>query len=209
MRVAAIELHYLPSIEYFCAITAFDQVVFERHERFVKQTYRNRCLILTSQGVNSLTVPIQHHTAHVDISSVCIDYSQKWQNNHWRTIESAYRKAPFYEHYADGLKAVIYQNEHYLYQLNLNLLSFCLRSIRSKLIISESVTYTPTLAPTTFDMRSQIDAKKPYSLRNIYRPAPYYQVFGNGFAANLSLIDLLFCAGPDAPKIIDASRVGV
>lgn len=206
MRAAAIELHYLPSIEYFCAITSFDHILLEKHERFVKQTYRNRCQLLTSQGVTSLTVPLLHSSTHQEISNVCIDYSQKWQSNHWRTIESAYRKAPFYEHYADELKQIIYQSETQLYQLNFRLLSFCLRSLRSNLVISESVAYEKLLAPTTFDMRSHISAKKSYAFRNIYQPAPYYQVFGNGFAANLSLIDLLFCAGPDALRIVNASR---
>ena len=57
-----------------------------------------------------------------------------------------------------------------------------------------------------FDLRSQIIPKQPSINRDFYKPVPYYQVFGSGFAENLSLIDLLFCEGPRATSLLIASQ---
>lgn len=153
-----------------------------------------------------LTVPLTNKHGKVPISEVNIDYSIKWQNNHWRTIESAYRKAPFFEYYSDELKKIIYDDHSFLFDLNFALLSFCLKSISFKPQLSVSVTYEKSPETPLHDLRSLIQAKIPYSERSFYKSIPYYQVFGNHFADNLSLIDLLFCEGPRSGSLILASR---
>lgn len=205
MNAALIELHYLPSLEYFCALRAFDRVIIEKHEHFVKQSYRNRCHVLTAQGTFSLTVPLRDKRNDLPMYAVKIDYTQKWQNNHWRTIESAYRNAPFFEFYAEELQHIIYKGHETLYSLNSELLSFCLRSSHMNVSLSESVAYEKIPANGILDLRGYINAKKPYSERNLYHPIPYYQVFGNAFASNLSILDLLFCMGPQTLNIINNS----
>jgi len=203
---ALIELHFLPSLEYFCAIQKFDQVVLEKHEHYVKQGYRNRCYINTSQGVGLLTVPLTEKHGKVFVKDVRIDYSTKWQNIHWRTLQSAYKNAPFFEHYEEELHRQISKDHQFLFDLNLSLLSFCLKSLKWDLKLSESVSYEKSCDPFIKDLRSAIQAKKPYSERSYYKPAPYHQVFGNMFVPNLSLIDLLFCEGPNAGRLIKASQ---
>lgn len=205
MSAALIELHYLPSVEYFCALYSFRNVILEKHEHFVKQSYRNRCQVLTAQGPLTLTVPLRNKSNDISIDQVLIDYSQKWQNNHWRTIESAYRNAPFFDFYSEDLHQIIYSGHETIYNLNKELLSFCLRSISMSVAISESVAYEKTPNEAILDLRGLISAKKPYSERSFYQPTPYYQVFGNAFASNMSLIDLLFCMGPQSLNIINAS----
>ena len=203
--VALIELHLLPSLEYFCALQPFHQVIVEKHEHFIKQTYRNRYYILTAQGTFPLTVPIIHSTQKQSIDQTTIDYSQKWQNNHWRAIESAYRNAPFFEFYEQDLRKILYQKHDSLFNLNYQSLSFCLRAMGLSVSLSETVTYEHTTESTIVDLRDQLSAKKTYLDRTFYRPVPYYQVFGSAFAANLSAIDLLFCMGPQTLQIIRAS----
>jgi hypothetical protein len=206
LKAALIELHYLPSLEYFCALQDYSTIQLEKHEHYVKQSYRNRCYINTAQGVEMLTVPLTNKHGKVSISEVMVDYSIKWQNNHWRTIESAYRKAPFFEYYSDDLKKIIYGDHIFLFDLNLALLSFCLKNISFRPHLSVSVAYEKSPETHFHDLRSLIQAKIPYSERSIYKPVPYYQVFGNHFADNLSLIDLLFCEGPRSGSLILASR---
>lgn len=184
----------------------FDNVVLEKHEHYVKQSYRNRCYITTSQGIEMLVVPLTAKHGKVSIKNVRIDYSQKWQNNQWRTIETAYRKAPYFEYYADDLRTILYSNQQFLFDLNMMLLSFCLKCIKHKPVISASVSYEKIPSEGIYDLRCQIDAKKPHSSRSFYKPAPYQQVFGNGFVENVSLIDLLFCEGPAAGSVLLASR---
>jgi len=174
----------------------------------VKQSYRNRCYINTAQGLEMLIVPLTSKHGNVIIKDIRIDYSKKWQNNHWRTIESAYRKAPYYEYYADDLSNILYGNHDFLFDLNFDLLSFCLKSIRFAPSLSVSVSYEKVPPPYVFDLRSHINPKKPVSDREFYQSASYHQVFGSGFVGNLSLIDLLFCEGPRSASLLQASRKG-
>ena len=203
---ALIDLHFLPSIEYFCALQKFDQIILEKHEHYSKQSYRNRCYINTSNGIRMLTVPLTEKHGKVLVKDVRIDYSTKWQNNQWRTLQSAYKNAPFFEHYEEPLHHHIYKNHSFLFDLNLSLLSFCLTSLKSDLKVSESVAYAKTPEQNVKDLRSVIQAKKAYFARSLYKPTVYHQVFGNMFVPNLSLIDLLFCEGPNAGRLIRASQ---
>ena len=208
-KSALIELHHLPSIEYFAAVRPFDEIILEKHEHFVKQSFRNRCYILTSQGPSMLTVPLADKHGKALISDIRIDYTSRWQTTHWRTLVSAYAKAPYFEHYGDGLEKIIFSHTTFLYDLNLSLLSFCLQSLAIKIKISESVSYEENPDLSVSDLRSQIHTKKDHSTRPFYRPEPYLQVFGNTFAENLSVIDLLFSEGPHSHRHLKASGKGI
>lgn len=206
MPPALIDPHYLPSLEYFCALYPYEKIILEKHEHFVKQSFRNRCYINTSQGVQMLIVPVTEKHGKVSVQEIKIDHQQKWQNNHWRAIESAYRNAPYFEFYSDELKNIIYKKHELLFSLNRELLSFCLRAIGMQRELSETVSFEKEAGTSVSDLRSLIIPKKPHSDRTFYRAAPYQQVFGNAFVTNLSFIDLLFCEGPNSIKIIKASK---
>ena len=159
-KTALIELHYLPSLEYFCALLQFDTIILEKHEHFCKQTFRNRCYINAAQGKEMLSVPLTHKHGKVLISDIRIDQNSRWQLTQWRTITSAYANAPYFEHYADGLEKIIFSKTSFLYDLNHQLLSFCLQSLGIKIQLSESVTYERNLSIFISDLRSQINPKK-------------------------------------------------
>lgn len=201
-----IDLHYLPSLEYITLLQSYDTIILEKHEYYVKQSYRNRCYINTAHGVDMLVVPLTGKHGKVPVKDVQIDYATRWQNNHWRTIESAYRKAPYFEYYGDDMKQILYKPFQFLFDLNLELLSFCLKNIGHAPSISETMAYEKIPGSLITDLRSAIDAKIPYSERPYYHPASYYQIFGNQFVPNLSLIDLLFCEGPRAGSLLKASQ---
>jgi hypothetical protein len=204
VSTALIELQYLPPVSYFSALSKFSEIVVEKHEHYEKQTFRNRCYINTSQGRAALIVPLTSKSGKVTITDVKVDYTQKWLNNHWRAIQSAYRKAPFYEYYSDDLHDVLFKKVDFLYDLNLQLLTLCLKWMKWNLAISESLTYEKSPV-SIVDMRSVINPKKSEAMAQFYQPAVYYQVFGSKFVENLSLIDLIFCEGPGARVIIQAS----
>ncbi len=201
-----IELHYIPSIEFFCAILGCNELWLETQEYYEKQTYRNRCYIKTDKGIQILTVPVIKPEGKVISRNVKIDYQTRWQSIHWRTIQAAYAKAPFFEHYSENLKKILFEDHEFLWDLNRNLLSFCLKSLKLNFSISESVSYEKNSENSWVDYRSLIKAKKQGIESNFFKSVPYYQVFGNGFVSNLSLIDLLFCTGPDSLRIIKASQ---
>jgi hypothetical protein len=202
---ALIDGHYLPSLEFFCAIFPFEEIKIEANEYFAKQSFRNRCFINTAQGAKMLSVPLLERSGKILMKDVLIEKGNKWRNNHWRTIESAYRKAPYFDYYFEDFKKILYEGHEFLLDLNKDLMSFCLRHIGFQKKISETLTYETKAEENVFDLRSVISSKKPFETREFYRPKTYYQVFGNEFVPDLSLIDLLFCEGPRAGEILRAS----
>ncbi len=190
------------------AISRYESIVIEKYEHYEKQSYRNRCHINTSQGLDKLIIPVTHKAGNAGKTIICdikIDYTQKWLNNHWRAIESAYRKAPYWEHYADELHQQLYKRHEHLYTLNFNLLTICLKWLRLPLTLKETMAYEKNPPPGLIDMRNVIHAKKTELINKIGTPVPYHQVFGKHFVKNLSVIDLVLCEGPNARNIILAS----
>lgn len=199
---ALIELHYLPSIAWFAATQSFDTIILEKHEHFIKQSYRSRCKIVTSQGVQELTVPLTGKHGKTVITDIKIDYTQKWLNNHWRSIVSAYNNAPFFEYYSDALHNTLYKEHKFLYDLNLELLTICRGWLKLTTTVTETLAYEKILPTETTDLRNLVNAKKPADCEKFFHPMPYPQVFGSTFAANMSIIDLIFCEGPNARQVI-------
>ena len=204
-RAIVIDSHFLPSLEYFCALCPLEEIILEGWENFPKQTYRNRSYINTANGVKILTVPLKERHGKILTKDIRIEDGIKWRNSHWRTIESAYRKAPFFEYYYEELKEILFKEHEYLLDLNRDLLSFCLRNSKMQKGLSVSVAYEKQATENKTDLRSVILDKKPFTSRNLYNTHAYHQVFGNDFVPNLSFIDLLFCEGPESASVIKAS----
>lgn len=206
-RSVLLEVQYLPSVAYFAALQDADTLILEKHEHYVKQTYRNRCQVVSAQGKVDLVVPLTAKHGKISIAEIRVDYSQKWLNNHWRTIQSAYGKAPFFEHYKEDLEKILFKKIAFLYDLNRELLSMCLKWLGRDMTIKETLTYEKFANSAVFDLRSAINPKNMAKLVGFYQPVPYYQVFGNTFAGNVSIIDLIFCEGPGAARVIRASSI--
>lgn len=187
---------YLPPAEYFSLIREAEEVLIEREENYVKQSYRNRCRILSSHGQHQLSVPVFDGSIRkVPIRDTRIDYSKRWQQVHLGAIMSSYRSAPFYEYYYEEIERIILRNHTFLLDLN----DALLRSVLNMLRIKKFIKYTEKFEPCTeeaYDYRYRISPKK----ETPYISKPYIQVFdeGHGFSSNLSIIDLIFNLGPEA-----------
>lgn len=197
-----IDLQYLPSIAFFQELARADIIILEAHETFQKQTFRNRCEILTSNGKEALIVPIVHG-GNGYIKNVQIDYSQRWAQIHERTIRSAYGKSPFFEFFMDDFSAVLFKKHTYLWDLNYELLTVCLEKLTLKKGIFESNSYIkPQEVPVYCkDLRGKILPGIENTEGQIGMK-PYKQVFGNEFVNNLSIVDLLFCAVLDSSELL-------
>ena len=197
-----IDLQYLPTTLYFSLFAKADEIIIERSENFVKQTYRNRALILTPNGIDALSIPLIGSQKKIKIDEIEIDHHQKWANRHWRAIKSAYGKAPFFEYYEDYIKNEIYANRNTLFELNLNLLTLCLKFLQIDVPISFTSTFKKTPTEPIIDLRSAIHPKKAFTSSVGHTYIPYQQVFGSSFVQGLSILDLLFSEGPNAGSII-------
>ena len=182
----------------------FDQVVLETQEAFIRQTYRNRCRVLTSNKVDVLTVPVKSRGAGDSIRDVRIDYEQDWHRRHWGCLRSAYGKSPFFEHYAPRFEHIYRKKLPFLFDFNFELLTLCLYYLG----ISTELTYTlsrPSENKSLFDARSIINAKKKPGGSFFYSSYPYQQTFGNEFVPNMSIVDLLFNKGPESRLVLSQS----
>jgi|TARA_B100000965_G_C19601644_1_gene763095 hypothetical protein len=202
-----IETQYMPSVAYFTLLCHAEEVFIEVNENFEKQTYRNRCEILTSHGTQRLTVPVHSANSKIPIRNMQIDHRQKWINNHWRAIQSAYGKAPFFEYYSTYFENELKKEKKHLIELNQSLLTLCLRLLQLNVSIEFTKKFELTPAKGILDARSAVHPKKPLESMTWFQPKEYYQMFGKNFVPNLSILDLLFCVGPDALMVLKQSGV--
>jgi len=193
---------YIGPIHYFALVRQARTVFIESGEHYIKQTWRNRCLILTANGVYPLTIPvIKIHGNHTKIKDILISYREKWQQIHWRAISSAYRNSPFFLFYADELEKILFSKEEKLLDLNLRLTDALLKMMKISVALSVTEQYETCLADDVLDLRNQFTSGKQLT----YPFPPYMQVFDErfGFVPGLSIIDLLFNIGPDAADYLN------
>lgn len=205
MKTAVIELHYLPCVAYFSALSAFERIVVEKYEHYEKQTFRNRCYIKGPHQVETLTIPVTGKHQKPLVRDVRIDYNQKWLNNHVRTIQTGYGKAPFFEHYMQDLHDILLRKPVFLYDLNLALMTMCLKWLKRDAVLEETREYAKEASAGITDLRGAIKPKKEEACNRFYKSTEYQQVFGSMFVPNLSVVDLVFNQGPGAWGIVKAS----
>ncbi|MBA4849917.1 WbqC family protein [Emticicia sp. BO119] len=202
-----IDLQYLPCTSFFSTLLQFDEIVLENNEHYVKQSYRNRCYILGANKVEMLVVPILDGNRKILIKDIQIDYQQRWPEIHWRTIKAAYGKSPFFEFFGDYFQQVLQKKPHFLWDLNFEILTICLRLLRINKTISLSENYEKDPETGVFDARGAISPKKETETGIYSYQESYQQNFGNEFVPNLSIIDLLFCRGNQSLGILKKSSI--
>lgn len=119
MDTLLISTAYFPPIGYIYALNHNSNVLIEQFEHYPKQTYRNRCEIMSANGKLSLTIPIKkNRQIKFFTKDAEIDYSTPWQKLHFKGIESAYRNSPFYDYYEEDFKTYFNNKEKYLLDLD-------------------------------------------------------------------------------------------
>ncbi len=194
-----------PNIEWWCHVSEVSEVVWEMKEYFEKMSFRNRYYIAAGNGLLKMSVPIlggREHKSLIEVTNIA--YKEGWQRQHWRTLESAYRNAPYFDFYAHSLQALFVAHYERLYEFNLATVHW----LKEQLKLS-------------FNETSTTDYRKHYSEATDLRTMkyngtydafpPYYQLFRerNGFLPNMSMLDLLFAEGPYALSWLKHHRAGI
>lgn len=192
---------YFPPIEFFALLAENSVVYMEAHEHYCKQSWRNRCMILSANGPMALNYPVKHQgdIFHTPITEIMVDYSVPWVHRTEYAIESAYSASPFFEYYKDELFAILDAQPQRLWDLNMNIIEFFCRKIGIAPDIRPTMEYVAE--PDMPDYRQIIHPKRENNiLAEMSLAKPYWQVFREkfGFVPGMSIMDLLFNEGPES-----------
>ena len=170
---------YLPSIEY-CARWAQGPCVVDGGEHFVKRSERNRTHILTAGGVLALTVQaVRANRPRTPMRDVRIDYSKRWQHQHWTALVSAYKASPYFLRLMETIA---------------ELLGLPMPAVSEAYLTADE---------------GDLDLRPKRKEGADFASPPYIQVFSDRlpFTPNLSIADLLFCEGPQSPALLKQCRL--
>ena len=217
---------YFGPVQWYQKLNRYDVCLIERHESFIKQTYRNRMIISTTNGPLSLTIPTNHDTS-MAMKDIRISDHANWRHVHWNALLSAYGESPFFEYYQDDIRPFYEKKYDFLFDFNMEIMEKMIEllDIRPKVRVTDKYYLSEErrvkseefnsldgqIQHTTFntqhltfnapikDFRDVIRPKKPL-FDSEFTPQRYYQVYEQkfGFQPNMSILDLLFNEGNEA-----------
>lgn len=200
---------YFGPIQWYQKLNRYDSILIEQHDSFVKQTYRNRCIIATANGSLALSMPTSPGNKDkgdegmpTTVNSTIISDHGNWRHVHWNALKSAYGESPFFEYYADDIMPFFTERWTDLYSFNMDI---C-RKMCELLDIEQNISLTDHYISREeagdlgiADFRDAIRPKHPLPDPD-FEPRRYYQVYEqrHGFLPNMSILDLLFNMGNES-----------
>mgnify|MGYP002622095959 CR=1 FL=1 len=205
MNIALFSTAYFPPVAYMAALNSQTEALIEVRETFPKQTYRNRMVIMTAGGVRALTVPVVRRN-HSRTDEVTIDYKERWNTVHFRTLSAAYGASPYWAYYQDDIEQLLCQRYDRLVDLNLAVTNWLAHRLKLRCHLEFTTDYM-FVCNDADDYRSVFSPKIPYATEGF---PPYCQVFSDRypFAPNLSVLDLLLNMGPEAGDYLKTIKHG-
>jgi hypothetical protein len=198
---------YFPGISHCIGMAGAASITFEVCDNFQKQTYRNRTYIYGANGRLLLNIPVIHTQRDRKLyRDVKIANNNRWQDIHWKSIQSAYRASPFFEFYKDDLRPLFQLKAVYLMDFNFRCLEKICHCLEWNMEFEKTTEYQKVIKDK-IDLRDLVNAKKEQE----FHFSHYTQVFsGNhGFIGNLSILDLLFNEGPNTLHYLQSQKLGV
>ena len=219
MNSALLSTTYFGPVQWYQKLNRYPIIYIERCESFIKQTYRNRCVIATTNGLQTLSIPVEHTQDKGDDSSrlitdIRISNHGNWRHLHWNALMSAYGDSPFFDYYVDDIRPFFEQRWENLFDFNMAIT----HKLCELLDIHPTIQFTDNFIPTNqdsstsitsissttssshfLDFREVIRPKNPLPDPD-FTPRKYYQVYQQkwGFQPNLSILDLLFNMGNES-----------
>ncbi|WP_455921247.1 WbqC family protein [Pseudomonas putida] len=224
-KVAIAQSNYIPWKGYFDLIASVDEFVLYDDMQYTRRDWRNRNQIKTPQGVQWLTVPVMvKGKYHQKINETTID-GEAWASVHWRTLEQNYKRAAHFSSVAEWLEPLYVEGRFLnLSDLNSTFLEMICKYLGIHTTITRSSGYVLKEGKTErlVDLCQQAGgteyvsgpAAKSYIDESLFQHADiklswfdyegyteYPQLWGT-FVHGVTVLDLLFNCGPDAPNFL-------
>jgi hypothetical protein len=227
MNCVILQPSYIPWRGYFHQIHKADVFVFYDDVPYDKHGWRNRNRVKTPQGTGWLTIPV-HSKGNVvqqtPINQIRVSWGDDWNARHWMTIRQFYSKAPFFRQYAPLLEEFYGRRPEFLADFTIDLTialakelgightsfvrSSILKAVGRKtdrlLSILQSIGATHYISgPAAKDYIEEDKLSSAgISLEYMAYEYPEYEQLYPPFDPYVSILDLLFMAGPRAPRYI-------
>lgn len=225
MTIAVIhQPQYFPYLGFFHKLAQADVFVVMDNVEFLRRGLQHRNKIKTAQGEQWLTVPVLHRQNQM-IREVNINHEFPWPRKHWGTLCTNYSPAPYFDHYAPTLKPLLFQDWESLRDLNLAMIRWVMQQLeikvpmvnlsdldvqghKSQLLIDTcravgADTYLSGVGGKNYMDLALFEAAGIDVIWQDFTPPTYGQCFPDlGFIPNLSILDVLFCCGPESRQFL-------
>lgn len=228
-RIAIIQSCYVPWRGFFDLVSRCDEYVIYDQAAYSKGHWHNRNLIPTHGGLRWMTIPvISHDRLGQPIEDV--EIAAPWAERHWRLLEQAYARAAGFEQVAPGLRLIYEEaarqrrltdiNEMFLRALIERLgidtqitrdHAYRLHGARSERVLSACLCAGATHYLSGPSARAYLDlalfAEAGVCVEWMdYGAYPDYSQPHPPFVGEVSVLDLLFNTGLDAPNYLHPSE---
>ena len=178
---ALLSTTYFGPVQWYQKLYRYEEVEIEQWESFQKQSYRNRCLIATTQGVQALTVPVERNSPLSTLDSqlikdVRISDHGNWRHLHWNALVSAYGESPFFEYYQDDIRPFFEKRWEYLFDFNEVIREKMCELLDIQPKVGYSLEFKQSTVNKNIDYREGIQPKHPMTDPD-FEPKSYYQVY--------------------------------
>ncbi len=187
------DLHYFGALSYYSAIIETNLLVFDTQVAFSKMSFKNRMVIASAQGPLHLTIPIiGGRDQKTPMYQIRISYDSQWQSQHFKSIYTNYKRAPFFEYYVDSIKSLYSLKYEFLNDFLLETQKWSNQHLKAKWVIK-----TDDSTKLEENQIKWIDPIKPNNFQSKNSNIQYQQVFEEvtGFIPNLCILDLIFAMG--------------
>lgn len=192
-----------PCISWWAAASGLDTLMLDKAEHFEKMTYRNRYYLAGANGLLTLSIPLRHgRDQRAAMRDIQVDNVTKWQQQHWRSIVSTYKRSPYFDYYEPSLAPLFTQQYDHLTDVGLASILWLKQQLKLSFNITFAEEYLPVHQSAAYDLRKNLK-------RHSTTPYPnYYQLFADrtGFLPDLSILDLLFSEGPHTMDWIEKNK---
>ena len=193
-------ISYLGPASYYSTLLKSEEIFIETKEHFVKQSVRNRCVILSANGVQTLSIPKERKSSDKTlITNIKISNTQNWQKLHWQSLISSYNSSPFFEYYKDNLEELYLSPQLNLFDFNVKLTETILSFLQTEKHIKFTSEFSDNF--DGIDLRNHT-----FNNNNMEK---YEQVFADKieFQSDLSVVDLLFNLGPETTSYLERQSI--